>query len=201
MKYGLSAGERVLRLLEFVVPAVTYMRVRKRLLDNANEAPDTRDEWSELLSISDNAIEMANEIYVAEAGRIDGLEAKLRSSLAYMTPFVPLAAAGLVASLDPFCISAFSLSVLTAIQLLGAYLVTLTGTEARRRNMLTNEALREVVPSVKRQAAWAAEKLYAAEGNQWIGIDLSNAIYAVSRSLARVIVLLTLAGVVLFLKR
>lgn len=201
MKNGLSAGERWLRVLEFVVPAVTYMRVRRRLLESANEAPDTREEWSKLLSIADHAIEMANEIYVAEGGRIDGLEAKLRSSLAYVTPFVPLAAAGLVASLDPFCVSAFSLSMLTAIQLLGAYLVTLTGTEARRRHMLTNEALLEVVPNAKRQAAWAAEKLYAAEGNQWIGIDLNNAIYAVSRSLARVIVFLTLAGAVLFLKR
>jgi hypothetical protein len=140
---------------------------------------------------------MANEIYVAEAGRIDGLEAKLRSSLAYVTPFVPLAAAGLVASVDPFCVTTFSLSVLTGIELLGAYLVTLTGTEARRRHMITNEALREVAPNAKRQAAWAAEKLYAAELNRWIGIDLNNAISVVIRSLARVVVLLSLLGVVL----
>lgn len=185
--------------MESLFPTLAYLRVRKLLQVRRAQEPDTRATWRQRLNADEEAIEMAAEIYDAESERITGLEQKLRSTLGYVTPFVPLAAAAVVVSIDPFQLGAFVLGLLAAFQLLGAYLVTLTGTEARETHMVTNEALENVLAESDKPAAWAAEKLWASERNRWVGIDLNNAIWVVNVSLARVVVLLVAAAAVLFL--
>jgi len=149
------------------------------------------------MAVSRSAVapDLAAGIYESEVKRLEGLEAKLRRQLSYVTALAPIATGVLAGAWSQRDFLALGFAGFGVAELILAFSFTLKGTSTRPTRLATGADLETSLRNPQDIAAqWAAVLLTAAEENEPLGIDLNNAIWVVRTTLLLAAIFVGIAG-------
>lgn len=178
------------------------VRRANALLDAQEEKFDLDvavNEWRDRFTADPTKTDAAKDVYDTEIERLRRLEDKLTTQLSFLTPLVILIT-GLVSFAVPRAdVDLSALSILALAELASAYYFASRGHAARKIHLVSNLELSiPLGPDVRFDVDLASRRMAYVQRNQLEGLRLNNWISGAQSCLLRFMVLLAVAGAIVF---
>jgi len=148
-----------------------------------NVSPRSTTDWYNRLRRAPDSPQFAAEIYTSEVSRLRGLEEKLRSQLSYAVTWLPFVIGLLAVSATKHRWVSLGFGVVSGLELLSAYGLSLLGAWSRRLHLVVSESLWESLASPDDLGfRLGAEEMLASEMNISSSLNLQNAVVLAGRS-------------------
>jgi hypothetical protein len=181
---------------EFLLPSVYSAFVNRRIASNSAQDPSEPPETLVgLLEGKPDLQDEARDLYVEEAGRLAGIEAKSRALTTYISIATPFVVSALGAGLTTKDWPASVLAGIAAIHLVLALALSVRSVATSPVHVLRQDDLLNASNAESETGAWlGARRLQITELNEPIGWQRQNAVSAGRASLIWVFVLVSASG-------